>query len=360
MRRLPPDISTLYAELLEQLTIVDARRTIGYGAGSFVTKTIKGNEYLFFQHAAPGGVLKQQYIGRVTPALETLVRQFNAGRADVADDHASIERLCALLRLGGAAVTDTGSARVITALADAAVFRLGGMLVGTQAFIIMNNMLGVRWADGMLRTDDVDVAGEHTLAIAVPELRADIPTALEALAMGFLPVPGLSPKSPSTSFKVRGKSLRVDLLTPATGAARKSGEPVFLARFGAAAEPLRFLDYLLEAPQPAALIDGAGVLVSVPQPARFAMHKLLVARSRPSAFQAKAEKDLRQAAYLIEVLRQDRPGDLRLAVEAIDARGQAWRKAFDEGIALLARRDPDAAEHVRALRIHRRSRVRRT
>ena len=30
--------------------------------------------------------------------------------------------------------------------------------------------------------------------------------------MGFLPVPGLDPKSPTTSFKVRGQSLRVDLL----------------------------------------------------------------------------------------------------------------------------------------------------
>ena len=37
-------------------------------------------------------------------------------------------------------------------------------------------------------------------------------------------------------------------------------------------------------------------------PARFAFHKLLVATLRPAAFQAKAEKDIVQAAQVLEVL----------------------------------------------------------
>ena len=346
MHRLEPDVSTLYAELIDQLTAADARRSIGQAAGSFVTKVIKGQEYYYFQHSAPGGTLKQTYLGRKGSALDELARRFTVERADFEADRASIERLCALLRVGGAAVTDAGSARVIAALADSAVFRLGGVLVGTHAFIVMNNMLAVRWADGLLRTDDVDVAGERVLAIAVPDDKADIPAALESLEMGFLPVPGLSPKEPATSFKVRGRSLRVDLLTPATG--RTKG-PVFIPRFGAAAEPLRYLDYLLEDAQHAAVIDGGGVLVQVPQPARFALHKLLVARSRPAVFQTKADKDLRQAGHLIEVLSEDRPGDLALALEALEARGQNWRKTFAEGLALLAKRASGAAERVRSI-----------
>lgn len=69
--------------------------------------------------------------------------------------------------------------------------------VGTHAFIVLGSLLGVRWATS-LRTQDVD--------IAVPGINADLPSALDSLEMGFLPVSGLDPKSPTTSFKVRGQS----------------------------------------------------------------------------------------------------------------------------------------------------------
>jgi hypothetical protein len=341
MRRLPAETATLYAELLDQLTAFEARRAIGRASGSFVAKTIKGKEYYYFQNALPGGALRQIYIGRRTPELEDVVRRFASGRADAEADRTSIERICALLRVGGAATTDAAAARVIAALADAAVFRLGGVLVGTHAFIVLGNMLGVTWEHGPLRTDDVDVAAERALAVAVPELAADIPGTLEALEMGFLPVPGLSPTEPATSFKVRGRSLRVDLLTPLRGQPRGA---VFIQRIRAAAQPLRYLDYLIEDSQPAAVVDGGGVLVHIPQPARFAVHKLIVARSRASAFQTKADKDVRQAAALIEVLAEDRPGDLRLALKAVADRG--WDRILDAGVALLRARTPQAARQL--------------
>jgi nucleotidyltransferase-like protein len=88
----------------------------------------------------------------------------------------------------------------------------------------------------------------------------------------------------------RGQALRVDLLCPKRGAA---DDPVFIRRFGAAAQPLAYLDYLLAEPERALFIDGGAALVNVPAPARFAFHKLLVATLRPAAFQAKAEKVVR-------------------------------------------------------------------
>lgn len=51
-------------------------------------------------------------------------------------------------------------------------------------------------------------------------------------------------------------------------------------------------------------------------PERFAIHKLIVAdRRRDGAGSLKAAKDREQAAFLIEVLAQDRPDDLRRAYE---------------------------------------------
>jgi hypothetical protein len=233
-------VQAQYAELVERLTALDTARTIGDLPGAFVRKRVKGQTYVYFQHVAPGGSLRQLYLGRRTPALDTVAERFDVDRRARREDRSDVDRLCAQLRAGGAAVTDAASARVLSALAAAAVFRLGGVLIGTQAFIVLGNMLGVRWVHGATRTEDIDIAGERNLAVAIPELTADIPTVLASLEMGFLPVPGLSPKEPSTSFKVRGRALRVDLLTPEMG--RPCG-PVPIHRFGAAAEPMRHLDY---------------------------------------------------------------------------------------------------------------------
>jgi hypothetical protein len=221
--------------------------------------------------------------------------------------------------------------------ADAAVFQLDGVLVGTHAFVALGNMLGVRWSGAGIRTEDINIAGEHALAVAVPRLTADAPRVLESLEMGFFPVPGLSPRQASTSFKVRGHALRVDLLTPQVGS-RTS--PVPIARFHAVAQPLPYLGYLIEQPLQAALVAGSGILVNVPPPARFALHKLVVARTRPATQQTKRGKDLDQAAQLITLLAEDRPGDLALAWEALAAR--RLTKAGRAGLQALRTPDPHA------------------
>jgi len=345
VERQPLEVQTIYAELLEQIAAYEASRTIGYTPGSFVTKTVKGQEYYYFQQVGPGAAKSQTYLGKRDASLAELADRFAKGRANVAGDQRSMERLAALLRVGGAMVTDAPSARVLRALADAGVFHAGGVLVGTHAFIVLGNLLGVRWTTS-LRTQDVDIAADPGLDVAVPGARADLPSALESLEMGFLPVPRLDPKNPSTSLKVRGQSLRVDLLTPS---ARARSRPVELPRFAAVAQPLRFLDYLIEKPVKAAVVDGGVVAVNVPDAARFALHKLIIAGERPAAMQSKREKDLLQAAQILEVLHEDRPGDLVLAWEALIARGKAWVNRVAKSVAALDRVSPSAAQSVRDL-----------
>lgn len=337
---LPVPVQTLYAELVEQLMSLDARRSMGHAPGSFVTKKLARGTYYYFQYSEPGGTTRQAYIGPKSPALDAVVRRYAAERDARRADHRSVESLCAALRAGGATATDARSSRVLRALADAAVFKLGAMLVGTHAFVVLGNMLGVRWEGGASRTEDVNIAAARSLEVAVPELRSDVPAVLDSLNMGFLPVPGFSHRAPSTSFRVRGQPLRVDLVTPARGTA---STPVAIPRLNAAAAPLRFLDYLLEDAQPAAVIDGGGVLVNVPHAARFAVHKLLVAQDRPVAFQAKSRKDVAQAAHVLLALEELRPGDIALAASNAVGRGKGWRKALQRGIAMLERVDAQAA-----------------
>lgn len=330
MQRQPLEIQTLYAELLEQLSAFDASRSIGHLPGSFITKAVKGERYYYFQHSEPGGKKRQLYIGRKDSILDKVVARYRQERESLTDDIAGIERLCTLLRAGGIMETDTASARVLQALFDSGLFHLGGVLVGTHAFVLVGNLMGVRWAGASLRTQDIDIAAEPKVSISLPKLKKGIPGVLEGLEMGFLPVPQLDPKKPSTSFKVRGKGLRVDLLTPLRG--RRATGPVAIPRLKAAAQPLPFLDFLIESPVRGAVVNGRGVLVSVPAPARFAFHKLILAGERDAATHGKREKDLRQAAQLFSLLVEERPGDIRLAWDDIRARGSGWVKRVKAGI----------------------------
>jgi len=337
VQKLPLETQTLYAEMMEQLMALEAQRSIGHASGCFTTKVIKGASYYYFQYSDPGGVLRQVYIGKKSTALDHVVERYHAERESFMVDAAHIHRLCAQLRAGGVLLTDTASARVLKSLAESGVFHLEGVLLGTQAFAVLGNLLGVRWERSAIKTHDIDIAGETRMSIALPNIQADIPKALERLEMGFIPVPPLNPKNPSTSFKVRGHSLRVDLLTPEISPDENT--PVFISRFNVAAQPLRFLGYLIDDPVKAAVVNGGGILVNVPQPARFGLHKLIISGERDLTGHDKMEKDIMQAVQVISVLSDERPGDLLLAWDEIKRRGDGWVKRVNRGLSIIKARN---------------------
>lgn len=345
MRKQPIEVQTLYAELLDRLIALEAQRAFGHAPGSFVLKTIKGADYYYFQQVDPGGKRRQSYVGRRSEQLEALAKRYADERSLAAPDTAGIERLSALLRTGGALRTDAASARVVRALADSGVFRLGGVLVGTHAFIVLGNVLGVDWGGTGLRTQDVDIAASNSISVAVGSDDTDLPGVLDRLEMGFLPVPALAPTGNTTLFKVRGQGLRVDLLAPA---ARAGQRDVLIRRLNAWAQPLKFLDYVMDDTVSAAAIDGGAVLVTVPSPARFALHKLMVANERPAAMHAKVEKDLWQAARVLEVVLDERRGDLRIAWDALSARGLGWVRRAVAGLRALESSAPETAARTMA------------
>lgn len=87
MQRQPLEVQTIYAELLEQLSVYEASRSIGHTAGSFVTKMVKGQEYYYFQHVAPGGTKRQTY------AWDTLVDQGMSWVKRVMASTAALDRI---------------------------------------------------------------------------------------------------------------------------------------------------------------------------------------------------------------------------------------------------------------------------
>jgi len=345
IQRHSEDTQTLHAELMALLLAVEGARSWSHLAGSFTEKTVAGRVYVYFQYSDPGGSRRQFAIGPRSRAVTAVVERHRAGRLQLDAELAPIERLARLLRAAGLTGVPHAVARVLRGLADAGVFGLGGVLIGTYAFVMLGNLLGAHWPAGAWNTQDVDLAGD--LTVAAPALEADVPKALDSLQMGFVPVPQLDPRHASTSFKVRGKQLRVDLVTPGSD---RDQSPVFLTRFRAAAAPIKFLSLLLEDVQPAAAVDSGAVLVRVPTPARYALHKLLISQMRSVPQQTKSQKDLHQAALLLEVLAEDRPDDLESAARRFARSGDSVRQKVLRSLLSVDKRWPDAAVGARIVR----------
>ncbi len=340
MRTLSPETQTLYAELMDQLTAMEARRSIGHLKGCFITKTIKGDVYYYFQHVGIEGAQRQIYLGRQTPALDRLAGQFKKEKELQKPDMDHVRSLCAQIRAGKAMTTDAATAKVIKALSDSGVFRLSGVLVGTHAFMVMGNVLGVNW-ETHVKTHDIDIASHKAVDVALPDTTVDVPGTLEKLQMGFLPVPALNHKHSSTSFKVRGQTLRVDFLTPAHG--RTDETPVFIPKLNIAAQPLPFLGYLLEDFEKGAVVNSEGILVNIPAPARYAFHKIIISQERSFSMHTKALKDMAQAASLLGILCEERAGDVIAAWRALQKQSKTWLSRAQRGLKLLASKHP--AEH---------------
>ena len=106
-----------------------------------------------------------------------------------------------------------------------------------------------------------------------------------------------------------------------------------LPALGVKARALHHLNYLIADPIHAVALYRDGLLVQVPRPEKFAIHKLIVAdRRRDGAEGYKADKDREQAAFLIRTLAEDRPADLWDAFEDARARGPKWRARIDASL----------------------------
>ena len=60
-----------------------------------------------------------------------------------------------------------------------------------------------------------------------------------------------------------------------------------------------------------------GIVDNVPDLARFALHKLVLSERRGVREQLKSEKDRTQARQVLEILAEERPGDVILAGDAV-------------------------------------------
>ena len=326
--RLPLAVQTTYADLLARLQ-EDAVLELG---GTPVRRERGGRNYWYsVQRLADRTV--ERYLGPDTEEVRARVEQARKVNEDLRQREAQRGRLARMCREGGLPRMDAQTGKVLLGLSKAGLFRLRGVIVGTHAFRCYPGLLGVEVSEAHAVTEDIDVAAFHSISVALDD-RLD-PSLAEALKQigPFIARPGLQQQP--TAWRDRASGVLVELLTPNEGPDRD--EPLEPPALGAYALPLRFLDYLIHGPAQAAVLYRSGILVNVPQPARYAVHKLIVATRRVSSAMAKARKDIEQSAALIRVLAEDRPDELEDAFAEARERGPSWREAVDRGARRLPR-----------------------
>jgi len=82
---------------------------------------------------------------------------------------------------------------------------------------------------------------------------------------------------------------------------------------------------------------GTGVLVRVPTPVRYAVHKLLVAQKRAGNELAKRQKDLRQARELIDIFLETDEQTLQDTLDEARDRGKSWKTAINASLKEIGR-----------------------
>lgn len=333
LRRLPLTVQTAYSDLLARLQ-EDAVLELG---GTPVLRQRRGRKYWYsVQRLADHTV--ERYLGPDTDEVRERVERAQTINEDLKQREKQRGRLARMCREGGLPRVDAQTGKVLLALSKAGIFRLRGVIVGTHAFRCYPGLLGVEIPEAHAATEDIDVAAFHSVSVALDD-RLDPALADTLKQIGpFIARPGLHEHP--TAWRNHETGVLVELLTPSEGPDRD--EPLELPALGAYALPLRFLDYLIHRPTQAAALYRSGVLVNVPQPARYAIHKLIVASRRTATTAAKASKDIAQSTALIRVLAEDRPDELEDAFVDARSRGRSWRKAVDKG----ARRLPADARSV--------------
>ena len=326
---------TAYAQLFDAAQGAELARSVSSLTGSFARKTVKGNAYWYFQHTDVSGRLRQIYVGPDNARTRELVRQH-----DATNSTARVQQLVnAAVALGCERVL-LAHFRVIRRLADYGFFNAGGVLVGTHAFLAYGNMLGVRWGDTS-RTQDVDFAhAGKRMAIALPgDVQIDAHAAIESLQMGFLPVVTIAGRAGASYATPSDPDFQLDFLTPLH---RGADEPYTHPQLKVTLQPLKFMEYLLEDVQQAALFAAEGVVVAnVPHPARYALHKLIVFGERGASRRVKANKDLRQSAALLSFYKTSSTYEIEAAWKDLLARGPGWRERALRGRDALAAAVPE-------------------
>lgn len=321
---LTPTEQTLLAELVQQVQTAPP-------AGTVYTRERDGTQY-YYAKMPVGADRIDTFVGKVGDAeAEAKVEELKRGMALASDRR----RIISHLRRTGLAAPQRALGATLDAIAHAGLFKSGAVLVGTAAYMMSEPLVGHRLPEPTLMTGDLD------LATANLALRADPPERFETIIKRgdptFEPVLQTRPKEPASRFRTADGFL-LDLITPTRR--RTDSNPMPMNELDANAAPLQHMDWLIADPTPTVALWGSGIPINIPQPARFAVHKLILAQKRDAGSRLKRQKDLAQAEALITAMEAHDPYALHDAFLDAAAQGRrGWHDPLVRSLTEIHRED---------------------
>jgi len=167
----PLHIRTAYSELLGRLQDLQASQAMAMlKSCSLIVKRVGSGQYIFAQGRLTYGTLRQVYLAPADEAGHALMARFGKAKTDAAAENGAVDKTAKALSAAGRPRLDSVEWRVVNALAEGGIFRVGGVLVGTIAYRCIANLLGVKLRSAAAVTAGVDI-GIKTIPVAfIPEV----------------------------------------------------------------------------------------------------------------------------------------------------------------------------------------------
>jgi hypothetical protein len=166
---------------------------------------------------------------------------------------------------------------------------------------------GMRYT-AAIRTRDMDFLvpfpSKLKKKVSIPELLKDL-----GFIIGFRGRDGY--------IKLEHPELIIEFLVPEKG--RGLDKPYPLPQLGLNAQTLRFLNYLTDH---TINVSVEGISISLPHPAYFALHKMIISSRRRN--EEKAKKDKAMAVSILKLL--IKKGELNSIKQALDSAPQKWQR----------------------------------
>jgi hypothetical protein len=329
---LPLTAQTVYAELVD-LCSADQFGADFPPTGTFVAVTVKNRRYWYYQTSTKDrkGRQHKRYVGPDNQQTAKLIERHGHIKSSYKERRAIVAALRAFGLSGP--LGETG--KILRGLADHGVFRLRACVIGTIAYQTYQSILGVKLPLPSMQTNDLDLAQSHAISVAIAADGQTPPILdiLHGIDASFRAVPALHHPGVAANY-VNDRNYRVEILTDSRGP--NLDTPIALPALQTHAQPMRYLGYLLYSSIPAVILYNGGVLVNVPQPARYGIHKLIVSQVRAET-STKRSEDLFQASALFDAIAERRSPDLADAWREAYDRGPRWRKPLMAALAQLSR-----------------------
>ena len=236
---------------------------IGGLRGTPMLKSLSGRaKSYWFDRYRVGDRVVDSYIGEDTPQVRARLDRITDLKAGIKEMERERARLVRLLRAEGFLAPDVAMGQILTALSRAGAFRLGGTVIGTQAFRHYEGLIGVHLgADRAAVTQDIDIASLERLSIALNDAGEGTELAPVFSDFDFDPVPSMD-RQHVWRWKQTKRDTLVEFLTPSFEDEETLKD---LPALGVSAQSLHFLNFLLAGAVEVPALYRTGTLIRVPR-----------------------------------------------------------------------------------------------